>query len=153
MHCVSVGGGVHVTHRCRGDRVGAGLRLKRSRLSCRSRLSLLSRLQGCGVVDVSVVVRSSLGWAGVFGGDGDGGMQGSAHSSSVMVVGVFGGDGDGGMQGSAHNSSGVAGSLVMAGVVVACRSRAHVSLAASFTAFASATMPLQSISNFACRSA
>ena len=79
MHCVSVGGGVHVTHRCRGDRVGAGLRLKRSRLSCRSRLSLLSRLQGCGVVDVSVVVRSSLGWAGVFGGDGDGGMQGSAH--------------------------------------------------------------------------
>ena len=94
------------------------------------------------VVVVSVVVRSSLGWAGefggdgdggmrgsvhsssvmvvgVFGGDGDGGMQGSAHSSSVMVVGVFGGDGDGGMQGSAHSSSDMAGSLIMTGVVVA----------------------------------
>ena len=44
------------------------------------------------VVVVSVVVRSSLGWAGEFGGDGDGGMRGSVHSSSVMVVGVFGDD-------------------------------------------------------------
>ena len=113
----SDGDGVHVMQCCGGVLDFAVLRLKRFHLICLSCFSLRSRLQGCVVVVVSVVVWSSLGVVGEFGGDGDGGGQGSAHSSSVRaglidavwssleVVGVFGGDGDGGTQGSAHSSS------------------------------------------------
>ena len=95
-----IGGGASAMARCSGVRgvlacggvrsgvrSGVCLRLRQSRLSRRSCLSLCARQQ-CGVIVVgSAVVCSSLEVVvGVLGGVGVGGTAGIAHNSSVGVV-------------------------------------------------------------------